>query len=233
MPTSELPPERLRARFARGQLDFDTSETLKPAKRVLGQDRALEALQFGLGMKGKGFNVYAAGLPGTGKNTAVRRFVHAVAQARPTPADWCYVSNFGHPYEPRALPLPPGRARAFHRDVKALVKEARSAIPDALQSRDLLSRRDRLLRKAEDERGKVIDGFSRKAASLGFAVQVSTAGITVTPIRGGKPLTDAETQAMPAAHRKDAWIERPSSSQTWTFGSSRRSGPCGTAGSGP
>ena len=203
MPTSELPPERLRAHFARDQLDFDTSETLKPAKRVLGQDRALEALQFGLEMKGKGFNVYAAGLPGTGKNTAVRRFVHSVAQARPTPSDWCYVANFGRPYEPRALPLPPGRARAFHRDVKALVKEARSAIPDALQNRDLLSRRDLFLRKAEDERGKVVDGFSRKAASLGFAVQVSSAGIAVTPIREGKPLTDAEIQAMPAAPRKE------------------------------
>src|SRR5256712_11905116 len=196
MPTSELPPERLRAHFARDQLDFDTSETLKPAKRVLGQDRALEALQFGLEMKGKGFNVYAAGLPGTGKNTAVRRFVHAVAQGRPTPADWCYVSNFGHPYEPRALPLPPGRARGFHRDVKAPVKEARRGIPDALQSRDLLSRRDRLLRQAEDERGKGIDRFSRKAASLGFAVQVSSAGIAVAPRREGKGLTDAESQSM-------------------------------------
>ncbi len=203
MPTSELPPERLRAHFAKEQLNCDTSETLKPAKRVLGQDRALEALQFGLEMKGKGFNVYAAGLPGTGKNTAVRRFVHSVAQTRPTPPDWCYVANFRHPYEPRALPLPPGRARAFHRDLKAFVEEARRTIPDALQSQDLLSRRDLLVRKADEERSKVIEGFSRKAAGLGFAVQVSSAGITVTPSREGKPLTDPEIQALPAARRKE------------------------------
>ena len=208
MPTPELPPERLRARFAKEQLNCTTSETLRPAKRVLGQDRALAALEFGLEMKGKGFNIYAAGLPGTGKNTAVRRFVHSIARTRPAPADWCYVANFRRPYEPRALPIPPGRARAFHHDMGAFVKEARRAIPDALQGRDLLSRRDLLVRKADEERNKVIGGFSRKAASLGFAVQVSNAGITVTPIREGKPLTDAEIQALPAARRKELARDR-------------------------
>jgi lon-related putative ATP-dependent protease len=203
MPTSELPPERLRAHFAKEQLNCDTSETLKPARRILGQDRALEALQFGLEMKGKGFNVYAAGLPGTGKNTAVRRFVRSTAQTRPAPPDWCYVANFRHPYEPRALRLPPGRARGFHRDMKALVEEARRTIPAALQRQDLLSRRDLLMRKADDERSKILEGFSRKAASLGFAVQVSNAGITLIPSREGKPLTDPEIQTLPASRRRE------------------------------
>ena len=173
MPVAELPPERLRARFSKDELDCETSETLGPADTIIGQDRALEALEFGLEMKAKGFNVFAAGLPGTGKNTAVRRYVQSVSEAKPTPPDWCYIANFQNSYEPRALPLPSGRARAFQRDLKSFIGEAQRAVPEALEGEDILSRRESLVRRADEERNAILAGFNEEAAGLGFSVQIS------------------------------------------------------------
>src|SRR5881628_252905 len=180
---SELPPENLRVEFPADALECETSEELGAVEGIIGQDRALQALRFGLEMKGKGFNVYAAGQRGTGKNTAVRQYLLAVSKTRPVPPDWCYVNTFRNPYAPRAISLPSGTAKAFKKDLNTFVDEAKRAVPAALQSEEFLSRRN--------------------AAVLGFAVQVSQVGITVTPQRNGKPLTDEEVEALPAAVREE------------------------------
>src|SRR5437867_10131507 len=113
MPLTELPAERLRAVCPKAALDCESSKEIRPVEGIIGQDRALQALRFGLEMKGKGFNVYAAGEPGTGKNTTVRQFLRAASKDRPVPPDWCYVNRFRDPYEPVAASLPAGKARAF------------------------------------------------------------------------------------------------------------------------
>src|SRR2546428_14139262 len=112
---SELPPENLRVEFPADALECETSEELGAVEGIIGQDRALQALRFGLEMKGKGFNVYAAGQPGTGKNTTVRQFLEKASKERPVPPDWCYVTSFRNPYEPKVVSLPPGKARAFRK----------------------------------------------------------------------------------------------------------------------
>src|SRR3989442_4177519 len=86
---SELSPENLRVEFPADTLKCETSEDLGPVEGIIGQDRALQALRFGLEMKGKGFNVYAAGQPGTGKNTAVRQYLLAASQGLPVAPDSC------------------------------------------------------------------------------------------------------------------------------------------------
>ena len=180
-------------------LDCESSKEIRPVEGIIGQDRALQALRFGLEMKGKGFNVYAAGQPGTGKNTAVRQILRSAAKDRPVPPDRCYVNNFREPYEPRALSLPPGKARELQRDLRALVAEAQRAIPAALQGDDFVSKRGAAARRADEERARVLEALNGEAAGLGFAVQVSQAGISITPVAKGKPLSDEAIAALPAA----------------------------------
>ena len=88
----------------------DSSEELSALETIVGQDRAIRAMQFGLGIKEKGFNIYVSGMAGTGRTTAVRRFLEEVAVKKPVPMDWVYVNNFDDSYHPHALKLPAGRA---------------------------------------------------------------------------------------------------------------------------
>jgi len=94
-------------------MECDTTEELSPLDEIIGQDRAIRALRFGIDIKERGFNIYVAGVPGTGRTTTVRNFLEEVAKTKPVPKDWCYVYNFQNPYQPNAIGLPPGKARVF------------------------------------------------------------------------------------------------------------------------
>src|SRR5215471_20197904 len=111
MIVSELSPDKLRLECPPDKVGCETSAQLDPVEGIIGQDRALKALKFGVEMKGKGFNVYAAGPPITGRRPATRSFLETIAKKRPVPPDWVYVNNFDNPFEPKALMLPSGRAK--------------------------------------------------------------------------------------------------------------------------
>src|SRR5512139_1190519 len=98
----------------------DSSIELTALETIVGQDRAIRAMQFGLGIKERGFNIYVSGIPGTGRTTAVRRYLEEMAVTKPVPSDWCYVNNFQDPYHPNALSLPPGRAIELQKGMETL-----------------------------------------------------------------------------------------------------------------
>jgi hypothetical protein len=89
---------------------------MQSLETIIGQARAVKALRFGLGIKERGFNIYVSGVPGTGRTTAVERFLEEIADAKPVPDDWCYLYNFREPYRPRALRLPAGRSKQLQAD---------------------------------------------------------------------------------------------------------------------
>ncbi|MCP9456800.1 MAG: AAA family ATPase, partial [Nitrospira sp.] len=97
------------------QLKFTHTGELEPLTDIIGQDRAVEALEFGLSMKSAGFNLYVSGPVGTGKGTLVRQMAKRLAQTSPPPSDWCYVNNFQDPSRPVCLALPAGQGASFQR----------------------------------------------------------------------------------------------------------------------
>ena len=148
MPAKELSPKEIRIECE--PLECRTSGELAPLEGVIGQDRALRALNLGLGIGEKGFNVYVAGPPGTGKTTAVRNFLEAIAKNRPAPPDWCYVNNFHNSYEPLYIQLPTGRAKTFRKDLDNFIEEVKRSVPRALQSDEFQSKREGLIKAAEE-----------------------------------------------------------------------------------
>src|SRR6266571_1529699 len=152
MTVNELSPEKLRLECPPDQVGCETSAELGPVDGIIGQDRALKALKFGVEMKGKGFNVYVAGPPITGKRPAARSFLENIAKARPVPPDWVYVNNFQNPYEPKTLKLPSGRAKVFQKDMKNLVDQAKRAVPAALQNEEFVSRGNTIRVETPSER---------------------------------------------------------------------------------
>jgi hypothetical protein len=105
----DLPIEKLRRTCDPSILCCESSAELSPLSTIIGQERAVRALKFGLGIKERGFNIYVAGRPGTGRTTAVESFLEEVAKGEPTPSDWCYVNHFRDSSRPNAIQLPSGR----------------------------------------------------------------------------------------------------------------------------
>ena len=124
-----LAPEALTRPFSAEQFSFSTTNDLEPFRGVLGQERAVEALQFGVAMPRPGYNVFVMGEPGTGRFSFVKRYLRAEGKRLQTPADWVYVNNFDDPREPRALELPSGTAGAFIDDINGLIDNLLATFP--------------------------------------------------------------------------------------------------------
>ena len=199
----ELSPEELRRAFDLRALGIETTEEFPPLEGIIGQERAVRALQFGLGIESVGFNTYVAGPPGIGKMTAVTAFLEELAKRKETPPDWCYVNNFQDPYQPKALRLPPGKGRELQRDMRQLIEHVRREIPRAFESDEYNARRDEILSALNKERERRFQELSQRATLAGFALQATPLGVILIPMRGGRPLSDAEFNALPKEEREE------------------------------
>ena len=108
----------------------------QPLKTLIGQERALQAFEFGIGNKSRGFNIYVSGYPGSGKREAINHFLQEKAKNEISPGDWCYVNNFKEGYYPKKLGLPKGGALVFKNEIAKLIEEAQIALLKAFDSKE-------------------------------------------------------------------------------------------------
>ena len=194
---SQVPVEKLRNVCDANLMHCETTKDLVPLSEIIGQERAVRALKFGLGIKNHGFNMYVAGYPGTGRKTAVKNFVEAQAKQQPAPDDWCYVNNFGNQYEPKAIKFSAGKGKEFREDMKNFIENIKTALPKAFESEDYVARREATIKGLENQRKQLIDELSIKAQREGFVIQTTPIGILLVPVLNGKPLSEEEMLALP------------------------------------
>jgi Lon-like LonC helical domain len=192
-----LPVEKLRNVCDVNFMHCESTKDLVPLSEIIGQERAVRALKFGLGIRNHGFNMYVAGYSGTGRKTAVKNFVEAQAKTQPVPPDWCYVYNFANQYEPKALQLPAGKGKGFREDMKNFIENVKSALPKAFESEDYVTKREATIKELENQRKQLIDELSVKAQGEGFVIQTTPMGILLIPVLDGKPLSEEEMLALP------------------------------------
>ncbi|PSQ69914.1 MAG: ATP-dependent protease, partial [Bacteroidetes bacterium QH_2_64_26] len=137
-----LPSDALRQRFDPSDFDFETTDDLSAETEVVGQDRAVEALNFGMSIDAAGYNVFALGPTGTGRRELVQHLLEEEAAGEDTPPDLCYVNDFEDEREPRALHLPAGRGCDLKEDVDALIEDLQTALPGTFESEEYQSRRE-------------------------------------------------------------------------------------------
>src|SRR5262250_2672103 len=142
---SEVKPEDLRRRLDPAMLPFQTTAEVAPVKTTIGQPRAAEAIAFALDVGARGFHLYAAGFPGTGRESAVLAAVRSFAATRPPAQDWVYVHNFAEPDRPRAFPIPAGQGRKLAQSMMSFLEAAEQEIPRAFDSEDYSRRREQPL----------------------------------------------------------------------------------------
>jgi lon-related putative ATP-dependent protease len=194
---NELTAEKIRRECDASFMRCETTEKLVPLSEIIGQERAVRALKFGLGIRERGFNIYVAGYPGTGRTTAVKNFVDELAKKEPVPPDWCYVNNFSNQYEPKAIKLPAGKGKVFQDDVKNLIDNIRTALPKAFESDDYNARREATIRALENQRKELIDQLNSKAQQKGFVIQSTPIGLLLIPVIKGKPVSQEELIGLP------------------------------------
>lgn len=167
-----------------------------------GQQRAAEAIDFGVGIRRRGYNIYALGPTGTGRHSLVLAKLRQQAQSKPTPDDWCYVNNFSDSRRPTVLRLPTGKAAQLRDAMRRLVDELRAALPDAFERDDHRGRREALDQQLNEKRDAAFSELGKKAEQKNAALVRTPLGITIVPIRNGKPIPTEVFQRLPEAQQE-------------------------------
>lgn len=202
MPAKLLNYQQLQRTCDPRRLKFKTTADLPLADDIIGQPRAVRAIDFGIDVRGPGFNIFVMGPGGTGRMTTVERFLTAHAAQQPTPPDWVYVHNFREPLRPRAMRLPPGRARLFKADLAALARFIETDLPRAFDTDEYHRARTQITRQFEEARSAALQQLDDKARPKNFVLAQSDQGLFLAPMNsGGEPATPEQIAAMPAEQR--------------------------------
>jgi hypothetical protein len=191
---------------------------------VIGQPRALEALNMGTAIRAKGYNILVTGAAGTGRRTAVMKVLSDYRPARLALHDYAYVYNFSSPLTPKAISLPAGKAKAFKKDVHEFVENVKKLAAMQAESGDYKNKRDDMVSTWEKEENARLAAFESELAANGFQVvqvqaedgQTST---DILPLRAGSTIAFDELQArrQPAKSRKKSFLPSGNTiSATWT-----------------
>ena len=198
-----LAPDELLRRCDPAKFPFQTTAELEDAKEIFGQQRAMEAVHFGIGIRKQGFNLFLLGPAGTGKYTATRSLVEEQAAREPAPDDWAYVNNFQSPEMPRVLRLPPGRGVALRDDVRNLIENLRSALPSAFESENYRARKHVIEQEIKDRQEKVFEELQKKANEQNVALLRTPTGLILAPLHEGEVISPDQFEKLPAdEHQK-------------------------------
>ncbi len=199
-----LKPEELRAVSDPASLPFRSTAELTPLEHLIGQDRALGATAFGIGMRQAGYNLFVLGPAATGKTTTVRAMLAATAAEAPSPDDYCYVYNFAEPYRPTALALPAGRGRELRAEMERLVEECKARLPRTFESEEFERQKSAVLDGLHRRQHEEVERLDEAARAEGFVVLRSPGGLALAFAPKGEPLTGEAFAALPEREREAA-----------------------------
>ncbi|MCK6504697.1 AAA family ATPase [Myxococcota bacterium] len=197
-----LPVEHLRWTCDPATLGFASTEDLPDIDRIIGQDRAVQAIRFAIGVRHHGYNLFALGPGGVGKHHVLRRFLEQEARQCPVPGDWCYVHPMGEDTAPRALGLPAGEGPRLRDDVAKLVASLKVALPAAFEGDDYLSRRQRLRAQAEKDEEAALAEVKVEARAHDLVVLRAEDGVVLAPLKDGEVIPNEQFETLPTAERE-------------------------------
>lgn len=198
-----LSGEALYRRADLGDLEFETTEDLEAYEGVLGQPRAVEAVNFGLGIEAEGYNLFALGPSGTGKKSILMDFLNQRAGETPVPSDWIYVNNFEHSHKPNAIALPAGKGAQFEKDMEQLIEEISSALEGAFESEEYQNRRQEIQEEFQEQQEAKFEDLRETAKEKGFALLRTPSGLGFAPERDGEVVAPEEFQELSKEKREE------------------------------
>ena len=196
MKKHELSPTQLKAQFDIKGFPFDSTAELSPESGIIGQERAVRAMEFGLQIKNQNYNIYVSGVPGIGKSSIIKPMIREIAKDQPTPCDWCYVYNFKYPDRPKAISLPPGKGREFQKEMAKLIASLKEDLTKSFQLQEYQNQRTVIEEEFTKERERLSNELDALAKSQSFVIEQSPFGMMLIPLVEGKPLQQGELEKM-------------------------------------
>ncbi|MDK2920228.1 MAG: hypothetical protein PWQ37_2961 [Candidatus Petromonas sp.] len=194
----KVPVERLKKKCDIDCLNFKNTSDLKPLQGIIGQERAAHALNFGLSVKKKGYNIFVSGQSGTGRNSYVKLITEKKAEEKKIPDDWIYVYNFKNPHSPIALNFRPGMGKEFVKDMENTIKQLKKEIEKAFTSRDYENMKNALIQQYEMKTQRTIDMLNEVAEKYGFKFTQTKNGLISVPLKDGQPMSESEYRNLSA-----------------------------------
>ena len=193
-----VPIEKLHWRCPEELFQFECTTDIEPLKEFIGQDRALDSINFGLAVERPGYNLFLTGLTGTGKAATIKSRIEKFISEKKTQGieyrlyDWCYVHNFSDPDRTKILKLPKGIGKSFRDHMEALLKTLKEEIPKAFSSEEYTKRKQEVMEEHQRKYQTIIDTLEQEAKEKNLMVQLSSMGAAVVPLINGKPMTREE-----------------------------------------
>ena len=186
------------------QFKFETTKEISDSSDlVYGQERGIKALQFGLDVKIKGYNLYLEGTTGVGKTVYTKKSLDARAAKEKVPNDWCYIYNFENPNEPLAVSFPAGQGKVFKNTMEMFVKDVRKDIKKTFNNDDFEKEKKVIKQEYDQKRDKLLEQLNKRTLVQGFEVKSTANGIYMMPVLDGKPLGEEEFEALDESVQKD------------------------------
>ena len=172
--------------------NFETTKELQPIQTGIGQERGIKALEFGLQVDVKGYNIYLDGPSGVGKTMYTKNYLNKLATKKKVPSDWCYIYNFDNPNEPIAVELPAGQGKEFKSSMDGFIKEIRKDIKSTFNNDDFEKEKALIKQEFEAKRSYLLDKLNEEASKYNFQVRAVQNGIYMMPIVNGKAIEEEE-----------------------------------------
>jgi len=205
----EVPAEKLTWRCDLSFLPFTCTAEMTPLEDFIGQDRAIRAIEFGLGVNRPGFNIFVTGLTGTGKTSIIKAFLKKATAAQGvssadavTPEDWCYVYNFTDPDRPQALKVRRGWGKLLKADMEQLVQNLQRDAKKMFESDDYAHQRQGMIEQIQKRQQEMMEGLMADASENGFTLRMTPSGIVLLPTKDGKPMQESDFLALSNEEKK-------------------------------
>jgi len=177
----ELPANLLKWSCDLEKIPFSTTDECKPCEGIIGQERALRAIQTGLEIKSLGYNIFITGMVGTGRTTTIKQLLEKMEKGEITPDDLLYVNNFKNPDEPTLVTLPAGKGKLFKAAIESLIEMLKTNIPEMLKSKYYSEKRDSIIESQQKKQKEILKSFEKEVAKEGFSVIQVQMGLFVKP----------------------------------------------------
>jgi ATP-dependent Lon protease len=196
----EISPDELRWTCCPDLIPVDSSAAARPCKEIIGQERALRAIQTGLDIKSLGYNIFITGMVGTGRTTTITQLLDQLEKGEKTPEDILYVNNFKYPDEPVLIMLPAGRGKAFVEAMSKLIDALKTNIPHLLKSPYYSEKRDGIVETQQKKQRDLLQAFEEEVAKEGFSVIQVQMGLfsrpDLIPVLEGQPIPFPRLEAL-------------------------------------
>ena len=175
---------------------FNSTADLDTIGLVYGQDRGIKALEFGLNVSIKGYNLYLEGPMGVGKTMYTKNYLDTIAKKQKRPSDWCYIYNFDNPNEPIAVPLVAGQGKEFKEDMDSFIKDIKIDIKRTFDNDDFEKEKKLIKQEFEDKRNVLLENLNKKTMEQGFSVKATQSGVYMMPVIDGKTIEEQEFEKL-------------------------------------